>query len=475
MEEATVPDNTQLVELSHDAVMSNLRRRHVAKEIYTYTGSILLAMNPYAPLPIYDQETMKSYLERTVRKAKPHVFASAEEAYLSLRKQRRSQSLVVSGESGAGKTETNKHLMRYFAWRSRKGNGTDGDVDLAEAVVQSNPVLEAFGNARTGRNNNSSRFGKFIRVVIETQTWRVAGAVMHTYLLEKSRVVVQEATERNYHSFYMLQAGATAEERAGMELEASCAGYACLRGSTHTNPAWGDDAEEHRKMLAALSHLGVSAATVRELLSMLAAVMHASNVRFRAAAGTENAVLADPEAARRASALAGVADIAPLLLTRTVCIMGETVTIQLQPAQAQAAVAAFCKTLYSLLFEWLVETTNRSIRGTAQARGEQIRAPSPWPRWSHLRGFHHDGPFSPFAPRWPQFHPFAPRWPHFARPHCPRSRARAPQTVRRSSLSGCSTSSASSRSTPTRSSSSASTTPTSASTSSSCGAALTWS
>ena len=145
--EATVPDNTQLVELTHDSVMSNLRRRHVGKEIYTFTGSILLAMNPYAHLPIYDHETMKSYLERSVRKAKPHVFASAEEAFLSLRKQRRSQSLVVSGESGAGKTETNKHLMRYLAWRSRKGESVDGAVDLAEAVVRSNPVLEVSAHA----------------------------------------------------------------------------------------------------------------------------------------------------------------------------------------------------------------------------------------------------------------------------------------------------------------------------------------
>ena len=140
--EATVPDNTQLVELTHDSVMSNLRRRHVGKEIYTFTGSILLAMNPYAHLPIYDHETMKSYLERSVRKAKPHVFASAEEAFLSLRKQRRSQSLVVSGESGAGKTETNKHLMRYLAWRSRKGKSVDDAGrwgEISEVKASQNP------------------------------------------------------------------------------------------------------------------------------------------------------------------------------------------------------------------------------------------------------------------------------------------------------------------------------------------------
>ena len=365
-EQATVPDNCQLVELTHASVMSNLRRRHIASEIYTFTGSILLAMNPYSKLPVYSHETMSGYPDKAMRRAKPHVFASAEEAYIALRKQRRSQSLVVSGESGAGKTETNKYLMRYLAWRSRKGGSEGGQVDLAEAILQSNPVLEAFGNARTGRNNNSSRFGKFVKIVIEPQSWSVAGAVMSTYLLEKSRVVTQAASERNYHSFYMLQAGATADERAALTLAGSSTGYACLRSSTHDNPGWGEDAVEHSKMVSALSRIGVGSETVSEALCLLAAVMHASNVGFSSSAGSEHAALTSPEAARTSSGLAGVKDISPLLLTRTVTVMSEDVTIQLLPAQAATAVAAFCKALYALLFEWLVHTINLSIRGTAR-------------------------------------------------------------------------------------------------------------
>ena len=199
----TVPDNTQLLELTDQTVLHNLDRRYMEDDIYTFTGSILLAVNPYAKLPIYDENYMGHFTGKSISKNEPHVFASAEEAYQRIRKDRRSQSVVVSGESGAGKTETNKHLMRYLAWRSRAGGGASDD--LANAILQSNPILEAFGNAKTGRNNNSSRFGKFIRIHFDPKGGAVGGAVMSTYLLEKSRVVFHGPEERNYHALYMVQ------------------------------------------------------------------------------------------------------------------------------------------------------------------------------------------------------------------------------------------------------------------------------
>ena len=185
---ATVPDCTQLLELTETTVLSNIERRYLENDIYTFTGSILLAVNPYERLPIYAEDYMPRFQGQPLSRNEPHVFASAEEAYQRIRKDRRPQSIVVSGESGAGKTETNKYLMRYLAWRSRGGKG--GGADLATAILQSNPILEAFGNAKTGRNNNSSRFGKFIRIYFDPKGG-VGGAVMATYLLEKSRVVFQ--------------------------------------------------------------------------------------------------------------------------------------------------------------------------------------------------------------------------------------------------------------------------------------------
>jgi hypothetical protein len=206
---ATVPDNCQLIELTDTTVLINIRRRYMANDIYTFTGNILLAVNPYEQLSIYGTEAMGGFPNKAISKNAPHVFASAEEAYQRIRKDRRSQSIVVSGESGAGKTETNKYMMRYLAWRSRAGR--DKGDDLAEAILQSNPILEAFGNAKTGRNNNSSRFGKFVKVSFDGKGV-VAGAVMVTYLLEKSRVVFQGPSERAYHAAYMLQARARARD-----------------------------------------------------------------------------------------------------------------------------------------------------------------------------------------------------------------------------------------------------------------------
>ena len=283
----TVPDCCQLTELTEATVLKNIERRYLENEIYTFTGNILLAVNPYARLPIYDEPYMERFPNVSISKSEPHVFASAEEAYQRIRKDRRSQSIVVSGESGAGKTETNKYLMRFLAWRSRGGKGGSGGADLATAILQSNPILEGFGNAKTGRNNNSSRFGKFIRIHFDPKGG-VGGAVMSTYLLEKSRVVFQGPNERNYHSFYMLQVGADAEERAAFSLEPSADKYTFLNQSgCYTNPGWGLDAKEYAEMRAAMTAVGMTPTTQSDMLGVLAATMHVGNVDFHQAAGEE--------------------------------------------------------------------------------------------------------------------------------------------------------------------------------------------
>ena len=181
----TQPDNTMLIHLSEATLLANMNYRFAAKEIYTLTGTILLAMNPFELLPIYSEEKMAPYKGKRLGSEPPHVYGTAEMAYQRLSKTKQSQSIVVSGESGAGKTETNKHLMKYLAWRSKTGGGA---ASLAEKILQSNPVLEAFGNAKTSRNNNSSRFGKFVKVLMDDKGL-ISGAKMATYLLEKSRLV----------------------------------------------------------------------------------------------------------------------------------------------------------------------------------------------------------------------------------------------------------------------------------------------
>ena len=146
-----VSNNTQLLELTEDAVLANIRERYLAHEIYTLTGSILLALNPYARLDIYGAAAMRQFAELQVSMSEPHIFAVAEEAYRRLLRERSSQSIVVSGESGSGKTETNKHLMRYLTWKSTSRGGSGAGDRISTAIVESNPILEAFGNAKTGR------------------------------------------------------------------------------------------------------------------------------------------------------------------------------------------------------------------------------------------------------------------------------------------------------------------------------------
>ena len=194
----SAPDNCYLIHISESTILANMRARFADKKIYTYTSNILIAVNPFEKVQIYGVDHMGPYANRALGIVEPHTYAMAEEAYKTLLKSQSSQALVVSGESGAGKTETNKHLMTYLAWRSKSESVGN---DLAEAILQANPVLEAFGNAKTSRNNNSSRFGKFVKIAM-SEKGGVLGAVTQQYLLEKSRVPFQSKGERNYHVFY---------------------------------------------------------------------------------------------------------------------------------------------------------------------------------------------------------------------------------------------------------------------------------
>ena len=194
----SAPDNCYLIHISESTILDNMKKRFADGKIYTYTANILIAVNPFKPLSIYGPDHMPPYVNKPLGIMEPHVYAMSEEAYKTMLKTKLSQSLVVSGESGAGKTETNKHLMNYLTFRSK--SETVGS-SIAEVIHGANPVLEAFGNAKTSRNNNSSRFGKFVKLSF-SDSGGVLGATTQQYLLEKSRVPFQSKGERNYHVFY---------------------------------------------------------------------------------------------------------------------------------------------------------------------------------------------------------------------------------------------------------------------------------
>ncbi|CAH2038967.1 unnamed protein product [Thlaspi arvense] len=218
-----VEDMTRLAYLHEPGVLQNLQSRYDINEIYTYTGSILIAVNPFRRLPhLYSSHMMAEYKGASLGELSPHPFAVADAAYRQMINEGVSQSILVSGESGAGKTESTKLLMRYLAYMGGRAAAAEGrsveqkvleglivDIALETGVDNhtktslSNPVLEAFGNAKTVRNNNSSRFGKFVEIQFD-QSGSISGAAIRTYLLERSRVCQVSDPERNYHCFYML-------------------------------------------------------------------------------------------------------------------------------------------------------------------------------------------------------------------------------------------------------------------------------
>ncbi|RHN78327.1 putative myosin ATPase [Medicago truncatula] len=197
-----VEDMTRLSYMHEPGVLQNLQIRYTINEIYTYTGNILIAVNPFQRLPhLYANETMAKYKGADFGEQSPHPFAIAGYAYRKMINEEKSQAILVSGESGAGKTESTKMLMHYLAYLGGRA-ATEGR-SVEQQVLESNPVLEAFGNAKTVRNNNSSRFGKFVEIQFD-QKGRISGAAIRTYLLERSRVCQVSDPERNYHCFYML-------------------------------------------------------------------------------------------------------------------------------------------------------------------------------------------------------------------------------------------------------------------------------
>ena len=239
-----VPDLTHLSYLNEPSLLHNLRARHTGDDIYTTAGPVLIAVNPYKRLPLYGPDMVAKYKGASGKCKDPHPFAVADATYAAMQSDSQSQSVVISGESGAGKTETTKIVMQYLA-------GLAGGTGIEDRVLQTNPILEGFGNAKTLRNNNSSRFGKLIQIYFNGR--HIAGALIKTYLLEKSRVVLQGQGERSYHVFYQLVAGASAEERKELRLPDDPEDFRYLGQSGCTTISGVDDAEEFHDMKKAMS------------------------------------------------------------------------------------------------------------------------------------------------------------------------------------------------------------------------------
>ncbi|KAH9699062.1 Myosin-11 [Citrus sinensis] len=357
-----VDDMTKLSYLHEPGVLRNLKTRYELNEIYTYTGNILIAINPFQRLPhIYDGHMMQQYKGAPFGELSPHVFAVADVAYRAMVNEGKSNSILVSGESGAGKTETTKMLMRYLAFLGGR-TATEGRT-VEQQVLESNPVLEAFGNAKTVRNNNSSRFGKFVEIQFDKQG-RISGAAIRTYLLERSRVCQISSPERNYHCFYLL-CNAPQEEVERYKL-GNPKTFHYLNQSTCFELVGVSDAHDYLATRRAMDIVGISEKDQEAIFRVVAAILHIGNIEFSKGKEVDSSIPKDDQAKFHLKTAAELLMCDPVALEDALCkrIMitpEEVIKRSLDPQSALVSRDGLAKTIYSRLFDWLVDKINSSI------------------------------------------------------------------------------------------------------------------
>ncbi|XP_077568267.1 unconventional myosin-Va-like [Stigmatopora nigra] len=354
-------DLTALSYLNEPAVLHNIKVRFIdSRLIYTYCGIVLVAVNPYESLPIYEADIIHAYHGQNMADMDPHIFAVAEEAYKQMARDQRNQSIIVSGESGAGKTVSAKYAMRYFATVS----GSSGEADIEEKVLASNPIMEALGNAKTTRNDNSSRFGKYIEIGFD-KNHRIIGAYMRTYLLEKSRVVFQAHGERNYHIFYQLCASSHLPEFKTFKLADADDFHYANQG--HNPIIEGvDDAKDMCTTRRAFSLLGISESHQMEIYQILAAILHLSNVEVKDHSIRGSTILPDDAHLVVFCELMGVPceEMAHWLCHRKLQTTTEVYIKGVSKIDAINGRDALAKHIYARVFSWIVGCVNNVLRTT---------------------------------------------------------------------------------------------------------------
>ncbi|XP_051896382.1 unconventional myosin-Vc isoform X1 [Pristis pectinata] len=352
-------DLTALSYLHEPAVLHNLKVRFVdSKLIYTYCGIILVAINPYKEIPIYGDVIIHAYSGQNMGDMDPHIFAVAEEAYKQMARKNRNQSIIVSGESGAGKTVSARYAMRYFATVSKSSS-----KDCVEdKVLASNPITEAIGNAKTTRNDNSSRFGKYTEISFDNR-YRIIGANMRTYLLEKSRVVFQTESERNYHIFYQLCASADKSEFKHLKLGvAENFSYVNMGGNAVIDGV--NDRTDFTETQKTFSLLGLKENFQMDIFKVLAGILHLGNVEIRALSDEKSSVKHDDHHLTVFCELLELKteDMAYGLCHRKIATASDTVIKPMTKVQAVNARDALAKHIYSHLFSYIVDHINKALQ-----------------------------------------------------------------------------------------------------------------
>ncbi|XP_024881146.1 myosin heavy chain, muscle isoform X8 [Temnothorax curvispinosus] len=360
-------DMSNLTYLNDASVLHNLKQRYYAKLIYTYSGLFCVAINPYKRFPVYTHRCAKLYRGKRRSEVPPHIFAISDGAYVNMLTNSENQSMLITGESGAGKTENTKKVIAYFATvgastkKEKEDTGSQKKGSLEDQVVQTNPVLEAFGNAKTVRNDNSSRFGKFIRIHFGP-SGKLAGADIETYLLEKARVISQQTLERSYHIFYQIMSGSVKGLKDMCYLSNNIYDYVNVSQGKITIPNV-DDGEECLLTDQAFDVLGFTQEEKDNIYKITAAVMHMGGMKFKQRGREEQAEADGTEEGERVAKLLGCdcADLYKNLLKPRIKVGNEFVTQGRNKDQVAYSVGAMSKAMFDRLFKWLVKKCNETL------------------------------------------------------------------------------------------------------------------
>ncbi|KAK9510703.1 hypothetical protein O3M35_005438 [Rhynocoris fuscipes] len=349
-------DMINLSELQEHAILRNVQIRYYSDNIYTYIGGILVAINPYKSLPLYSDSHINQYQNKRLGELSPHIFAIGAQTILNMKRDNRNQCIVISGETGAGKTESTKLLLNFLATVSSKS-------PIGNQIIKANPILEAFGNAKTTKNDNSSRFGKYVEISFNSN-YVMTGACIQHYLLEKSRIKSQNSGDRNYHIFYSMLSGLSFNEKKSLHLT-SAADYFYLKQGGCLQCPGRDETVEFSELKDALITLKFNEDETHEMFKVLASILHIGNLNYESTIKDNDDAcdVKDNDHLQMMSTLLGFekSQLIEVLTNRTITVQGNRVVSHLTEHQALTKRDAFAMALYTRIFTYVLTKINKSI------------------------------------------------------------------------------------------------------------------